>query len=132
MLGRAGRTPAHSSTNRLTVLPAPHTAVMASQAKTRRLLGQFEELSDAMPGAVDIRVAGAEDDPGLWPATRSQNDQALRAALQECDTGAFEHKHTDAGTVRRVPNLATSWVALERALTSVSHVRGTITAAKGD
>jgi hypothetical protein len=104
---------------------------MATQAKTRRLLGQFEELSDAT-GAVDIRVAGAEDDPGLWPATRSQNDQALRAALQECGTGAFEHKHTDAGTVWRVPNLATSWVALERALTSVSHVRGTITAAKGD
>ena len=103
-----------------------------TQAKTRRLLGQFEELADAMPEAVDIRVAGSEDDPGLWPVSRSQSNDALTAALQEFGTGAFVLKVTDAGTTWRVPNLAVTRGALERALASVSHLRGTITAAKGD
>jgi hypothetical protein len=67
-------------------------------------------------------VAGAEDDPRLCPASRSQNAQALRAALQEYGPGAFEHRHTNDGTIWRVPNFATTRVALERALASVSYL----------
>ena len=60
---------------------------MATQAKTRRLLGQFEELADASPEAVDIVAAGLEDDPGVWPVSRTQSNNALKGALAEYGTG---------------------------------------------
>jgi hypothetical protein len=121
-----------SSSPRRTLLARDRTEETMAIKTMRRLLGQFEDLADARPDAVDIAVAGAEDDPGLWPMSRTQSNNALRAALQECGTGAFEHGHTTTGTIWRVPNLDTTRVALERALASVPHLRGTITAARGD
>ena len=76
---------------------------MTTQAKARRLLGQFEELVDDGATAVDIVVCGAEDDPGLHPLTRSQASLALAQALGEQGTGAFVLRVTTDGTVWRVP-----------------------------
>jgi hypothetical protein len=113
------------------------TKATASERVTRRLLGQFEEVMDDPPPAIDIRLVGREDgihdaaEHGqLGPPTRAEYGRALLTALSEHATGAFIAVAPDGVEVIRVP--MRSRAAIEQVLIRLPQLRGELTPAELD